>query len=147
MGFTRSTISVYRLIGGVKLADDLILDYKPTTTFNRTCKINYTTNRVEGWCEGLEALKESIHCTLGIAKHEFMIYPHTYGTELESLIGESIYFAVPKVEGYIKDALLKDNRILEVKNFSHTRNKHRLHTTFTVVSVFGNVEIESVVSV
>ena len=116
---------------------------EPSKTFN----LIYETNRISGFCDGLDALKQTIYCRLLIPKDKFPIYHYTYGSELETLIGEPIYFAIPKIEYFIKDTLLEDDRITDVIDFEHEVDSHTIHSTFTVVSNLGNVEAESVVNI
>jgi len=129
------------------LADELVRDLEDRIEPSKTFKLIYETNRISGFCDGLDALKQTIYCRLLIPKDRYPIYHYTYGSELETLIGEPIYFAIPKIEYFIKQTLLEDDRITDVIGFKHEVGYRQVHTTFTVVSDLGNVEAESVVSI
>lgn len=129
------------------MADELVKDFEDRVEPSKTFRLIYETNRISGFCDGLDALRQTIYCRLLIAKDRYPIYHYTYGSELESLIGEPIYFAIPKIEYYIKEALLQDDRITDVVNFEHKVGNHSIYSTFTVVSNLGDITIESVVNV
>lgn len=129
------------------MADELVREFEDRIEPSKTFKLIYETNRISGFCDGLDALKQTIYCRLLIPKDRYPIYHYTYGSELDTLIGESIYFAIPKIEHYIKETLLEDDRITDVIDFEHDVQSHKVHTTFTVVSDLGNVTAESVVNI
>lgn len=47
-----------------------------------------------------------------------------------------------KLNGESGEALLQDDRITAVENFEFTVNKKQVLTTFTVVSIFGEINTE-----
>lgn len=48
----------------------------------------------------------------------------------------------PKLNAGFGEALLQDDRITAVQNFEFTVNKKKVLTTFTVVSIFGEINAE-----
>lgn len=114
---------------------------------HKTYKLNMETNRIVGKCDGLEALKMTIYCTLGIAKDKYPIYSFEYGSQLGELIGEPVQFALAKIETYVKEALLQDDRISEVTDFDFEVKGHNVSVSFTVVSKYGDIITESEVTI
>lgn len=104
-------------------------------------------NKMVGTCTDLEALKMSVYCILGIAKDKYPIYSFEYGSRLEELIGEPIPIAVALLEYYIKEALTKDDRIVDVTDFEYNVERNKVYASFTVVSDLGEFNAESVVNI
>ena len=92
--------------------------------------------------QGEEALKQCIFKILATEKGAFPIYSASYGVALDDLK----YLAAPVVESELKrrisEALLVDERIEEVKDFTFTRRGGRLDMTFTVCQEDTAVKME-----
>ena len=67
--------------------------------------------------------------------------------ELVDLFGKPMPYVMSELPRRVKDALIQDDRIEDVINFSFETNGNKLHTTFTVVTNIGNVETELEVTV
>lgn len=50
-----------------------------------------------------------------------------------------------RIEGFVKDALAPDSRILECHDFSVTFEDDEAHIEFTADTIFGEIEIEEVI--
>ena len=62
-----------------------------------------------------------------------------YGVELADLFGKPLSYALPEVERRITEALLQDDRITAVHDFTFTKGRGgRVTAAFTVESVFGS---------
>ena len=117
---------------------------KPSKTFY----LDIENNRIVGMVDNLDAVKQAVLLILGTNRFEHPIYSWNYGIESRKLIGKPMSFVIPELERYVKEALLQDDRITEVKDFSFTRiDRGKLGATFTVVSVFGSFPSEKEVSV
>ena len=95
--------------------------------------------------DGLEALKQSIRRVLQTERYSNSIYDHRYGVELDDLIGEDMGFARIDVERRIKEALMEDDRIEEVSEFTTRINGNELHVTCTVVTKLGDIRQEVII--
>lgn len=126
--------------------DDLINDFEYEELPTKTFKLNIPSNTIIGFTDGLEAMKQAIYLILNIERYEHIIYSWNYGIELEDLFGQPISFVLPELKRRITEALLQDTRILGVDNFSFETNKGKVHATFTVHTIFGDVEAEKVVN-
>lgn len=58
------------------------------------------------------------------------------------LVYDQLRYCIPEIERRIREALLQDDRITAVENFEFTVNKKQVLTTFTVVSIFGEINTE-----
>lgn len=95
--------------------------------------------RVIGTCDGLEAVKQAVFKILHTERYKYPIYSRNYGVELEHVFGRPVSYAVSEIERVIREALLQDDRITEVKDFSFEfPRKDTVSAQFTVVSVFGS---------
>ena len=96
-------------------------------------------DRIVGYTDDLEAVKQAIYLILNIERYDYPIYSWDYGIELKDLFGKPIPYVMAELPDRVKEALTMDNRITDVVDFEFERNKNKLHTTFTVKTIYGNV--------
>lgn len=113
---------------------------------NKTYCLDIEKNTIIRFCDGIEAMKQTIYCILNTERFEHLIYSWNYGIELKNLIGESSTYVVPELQRVITEALLQDDRIEEVNNFNFEIIKDKLIVTFNVITTVGEITIEKVVS-
>jgi hypothetical protein len=62
--------------------------------------------------------------------------------EIDDLFGMPLPYVVPEVDRRIKEALLMDDRISAVGNFTfELPKKGTLHVTFIVTTIYGDITI------
>jgi len=127
--------------------DDLQKDFNIEEETSYTYKLNLDESTIAGFVDGLEAMKQAIYLILNIERYEYLIYSWNYGIELADLFGQPTSFVLPELKRRITEALVQDSRILGVDNFSFETNKGKVHATFTVHTIFGDVEAEKVVTI
>jgi len=115
---------------------DIELATEENAETSRTYKI--TGNRIQGYTDGLEALKQAIYKVLNTERYEYPIYSFNYGIELENLIGKDPIYVQIELKRRIRECLLRDDRITEVDNFKFEVNGDEIKCTFDVHSIFGN---------
>lgn len=126
------------------LKEDFEIEEQPSKGF----KLYVEQNIVNGFNDGIEAVKQAIYMILNTERYRYNIYSWNYGIELEDLIGEHVTYACPEIERRIKEALTQDERILSVDAFSFDlSNKKKILVTFTVHSIFGDIDSEKVVDI
>lgn len=126
------------------IKEDFIIEKKS----NKTYRLNIEKNTIEGKCEGIEAIKQTIYCILNTERFEYLMYSWDYGVEIKNLIGEQSTYVIPELERVIKEALLQDDRIEDVVDFIFNKtSKNMITATFRVVTILGDVIIEKEVSV
>lgn len=103
---------------------------------SRTYKI--TGNRIQGYTDDLDALKQAIYKVLNTERYEYPIYSFNYGIELENLLGKDPIYVQIELKRRIRECLLRDDRIMEVDNFKFEVNGDEIKCTFDVHSIFGN---------
>ncbi|MBH6971695.1 DUF2634 domain-containing protein [Clostridioides difficile] len=114
---------------------------------SKTFKLNIEKNRVDGICDDVEALKQTIFLILNTERYEHLIYSRNYGVELNDLIGEPISYVIPELERRITEALIQDDRIENIDNFEFQNIKGKVQCRFSVHTKYGNIKAEKVVSV
>lgn len=118
--------------GGL-LRQDFSFVQKPSRTF----KLDRENGCVVGMADGLEAVQQAVYLILNTERYQWLIHSWDYGAELQSLIGRPADFCVPEIERRIKEALLQDDRIDSVEDFSFEVDKKTIAVQFTVKCVFG----------
>lgn len=99
-------------------------------------------NRIIGFVDDLDAIKQTIFLILSTERYAYLIYSWDYGVELVDLIGQPLSYIMSELPVRISDALLQDNRIESVDNFEFEVHGKKLHTTFTVITTVGEIETE-----
>ena len=127
--------------------DDLQKDFEIEEETSHTYKLDLDNSTIAGYVDGLEAMKQAIYLILNIERYEYLIYSWNYGIELNDLYGQPMSFVLPELKRRVTEALVQDSRILGVDNFSFETNKGKVHATFTVHTIFGDVEAERVVTI
>ena len=106
-----------------------------------TSKTYKLSEKIQGFVDGLEAVKQAIYKVLSTEKYEYPIYSFSYGIELESLIGKDRDYVKIELKRRIQDCLLEDERITSVDNFQFTDNGDSLFCTFDVTSIYGSLTV------
>ena len=128
--------------------EDLLEDIEDEEIPSKDFFFDSANNRINGTVEGIEAVKQSIYFILNTERYDYEIYDWDYATELDELIGKPMTYVIPEAERRITEALLQDDRISEVGNFEFEKiAKNKLHITFTVATIFGDIESEVDISV
>lgn len=120
--------------------EELVEIEYPTNTYQ--IKHAEDNDRIVGYTDDLEAVKQAIYLILNIERYDYLLYSWDYGVELKDLFGKPMSYVMAELPDRIKDALTMDNRITDVIDFEFERNKNKLHTTFTVITIYGNVPSE-----
>ncbi|WP_260981926.1 DUF2634 domain-containing protein [Paenibacillus sp. 32O-W] len=91
---------------------------------------------------GIEYLKVWIQKALRTVKNSLIYAGTGYGSEHHSLIGRNFHpdFSRSEYERMIREALMQNDAITQVDQFSFTQVGARLKITFNVASIFGPTE-------
>ncbi len=112
-----------------------------------TWKVNEERAEVRGTVDGLEAMKQAIHKTLQTERYRYAIYDWNYGIELEELYGKNVTYVIPELKKRIEDALLADDRVTAVTDFSFQQEKDSVTAGFLVHTIFGEITAERTVDI
>ena len=108
---------------------------------DKTYKLS--AEKIEGFADGLEALKQAIHKVLATEQYEYPIYSFKYGIAWKELIGEERPYVRAEMKRMIQEALLQDDRIRGVDGFGFTFAGDICQCAFNVASIYGDIEIET----
>lgn len=111
---------------------------------DKTYKI--TDNKVVGFCDGREALEQTIYFILNTERYNYLIYSNSYGSELNIISELDRDIAKSELKRRISDAILQDDRVKEVGNFEFSNGEDSVLVKFTVFSIYGDIGIEKEVS-
>ena len=122
----------------LELEGEYFLEQQPSQTFS----IDFENEEMDGFTDGLDAMRQAIFCILNTERFEHLIYSWDYGSQLHDLIGIDSDLALPEIERIVTEALLEDDRIIEVDDFEFDMEKGVVFCSFRVITIFGELEIE-----
>ena len=108
---------------------------------SKTYYINRNTNRISGYIDDKDAIVQAIYLILSTERYESVIYNWYYGTEFDSLVGKDRDFVKSELKRRIAEAILEDDRILDVTDFNISFNKDVANVVFLVETNIGDINI------
>lgn len=109
----------------------------------KTYKIDPVNKRIIGTIEDKDAVMQFIRKVLSTDKYAFEIYDWYFGNELLKLVGQSYDYAVTRIPNIFKEALLVDDRILDVRDFTFSQPTiDSLVVSCHVDTVYGEIKYE-----
>lgn len=128
---------------GSILKQDFNIVQQPSKTFH----LDIENQRVAGTVDGLGAVRQAINCILHTERFKWLIYSWNYGVELDQLFGQPMGLVKSKLKKRIREALMQDDRILSVDNFSFDISGRKLLVRFMVHTSVGDISAEKEVNV
>ena len=123
---------------------NLEVETRPSLTY----RLDFERKRIGGMVDNEEAIMQLVMKILYTERYAYVIYSSDYGVELERLIGQEYDFIVSDLERTIKEALLVDDRILDVVDFETVKTGLDTMTAkFKVISILGDANIETEVQI
>jgi len=119
------------------VGNQLKADWTIQTQPSKTYRLNVDTQTIVGFCDDRKAIEQAIYLILNTERFEWVIYSWNYGSELQNLFGKPIPYVVSEIQRRIKEALLQDDRINGVDNFSVKRDGNKLLIAFDVSTIKG----------
>lgn len=114
-----------------------------TTMPNKNYKMDISNVEILGYVENFSAMEQVIYKILNTERYQYIIYSWNYGIELKDLFGKPTTYVIAELERRIKEALVQDDRINNVTNFVfEVIDKTIVFATFTVITIFGGIDIE-----
>lgn len=118
-------------------------DFETETSPSFTYHLQIGGDVIRGYADGLEAMKQAIYKIIMTERYQYIMYSWNYGIELSDLFGEPVTYVCPELKRRITEALLWDDRIQSVDDFLFDfPQKGIVHVTFTVHTIFGDVQAE-----
>jgi Protein of unknown function (DUF2634) len=106
---------------------------------SKTYYLDFENGRIGPMIDGDLALRQFIIKTIMTPRSRYLIYDDEYGTELEDLIGADVTdaFLQEEIPRVIREALIYDDRIADVRDFVVRREKDVVFIEFTIEKVDG----------
>ena len=87
-----------------------------------------------------EALRQAVYLILNVERYAYPIYSRNYGSELVDLIGQPMDYAMSEMKRRITDALMQDDRITGVDDWTFETGRKSVLVRFTVYTIYGELE-------
>lgn len=107
---------------------------------SRTWYINKETNRIQGECDGWQSVRQAVEVILNVERFRWQIYSPSSGMQWEGLIGQDPGYVASELQRRITDALLMDDRVRGISDFSYTVEGNTLRASLTVNTVYGDTQ-------
>ena len=109
---------------------------------SRTYRVDFQNHRILGYIDSTDAIYQAIHKIFETERYAWEIYSANYGIELETLLGQSMDFVIAILESRVTQAILADDRIRRVEDFTVTQtSQSSLEASCTLITSQGNLEI------
>lgn len=125
-----------------ELEDDSELE-EDEITIPTEYEIDFETGQLTGKIvEGLEAIKVWIWLALHTNRYYYEQYSWQYGNEMDTLIGKTYSKELidSELKRMIKECLIVNEYITDIKDFECTIDADSITAKFTVISDYGEVE-------
>ncbi len=126
---------------------DEVLAFKAETQPGYTFKLDISRGRTKGTTDEIDAYLQAVYLTLNVERYAFQIYSYNYGVELEDLIGKPKDYVMSECKRRITEALMQDDRTLEVGGWTFETGKKSITAHFVIKTIYGDVAAEKEVDV
>lgn len=125
---------------------EVLSNYDTTEQPSMTYKLDRENKRIVAVYEDYEEIiRQAVYLALLTERYDYAMYSWNYGIELSDLFGRERQYVIPMLMSRIKEALLQDDRILNVTNFNFNINRSKYSVSFTVITKYSNVDVKDVV--
>ena len=112
-----------------------------------THKLLIERNRVSGMTDLRDALFQAIYLILNVERYAYPIYSRRYGVEMADLIGKPKDYAMSELKRRITEALIQDDRIRAVDDWSFETGRKSVLARFKVYTIYGDLEVTKEVEI
>lgn len=114
---------------------------------SKTYAMQMQQGRMKGYVDGQEAIKQAVYKILRTERYDSIIYSWNYGVELKGLIGKPMPYVKSEVKRRIQEALMQDDRITSVDDFTFEEAKKALLVQFCVHSANGDFTVNEEIAI
>ena len=106
------------------------------------------TSTLAGTINDINAVKQACFCILATEQDIHKIYDSNYGLQTFDLIGKDYSYIASELKRRIREALMQDDRINDVRDFVIERvKKDGIHLSFVVECNYGDTSMDKTVKV
>lgn len=131
----------------MNLANTVTPDLAVSDEAEQTRAYKVSENRIQGFTDGLDALKQAIFHMLGTERYEYPIYSLDYGLRTDDLIGKDREYVEAELQRRIRECLMTDDRITGVDNFLFSVDGDEMLCTFDVENIYKTISMSKAVMV
>ena len=107
---------------------------------SQTWYINKETNRIQGECDGWQAVRQAVEVIVNVERFRWQIYRPYSGMQWDGLVGQSPGYVAAELQRRLREALLMDDRVRGISNFSYSVEGDTLRASLTVNTVYGDTQ-------
>jgi len=127
---------------------DLRADFEETPVqTTRTYRMDHERKRIIGYTDDREAMEQAIYKTLSTYRYDEIIYSWNYGAEIAKLFGQPIPYVYSELKRLTTEALLHDDRIISVEDFTFRNERNKVFMTLTANTIYGFIEVKKEVDI
>lgn len=109
----------------------------------KTYRIDWQNKRIIGTIDDREACMQFIRKLFSTDKYAFEIYDWYYGNEIYRLMGQPYDYVATRMPKVCKEALMVDDRIVDVRNFTCKRTSvDSITVSFIADTVYGLIQYD-----
>lgn len=123
-----------------QVQDDLKDGFTIAEIPTHTLRMNLDGETIIGRTDRLKAMEQAIYLILSVERYDYLIHSWNFGVELRDLFGQPVSYCLPEIKRRITEALLQDERITEVYNFTFDVKKGHVAVAFRVKTIFGEID-------
>lgn len=122
------------------------LDFTITTTPTKTYALDFDNERIVGKVDGLTAMVQAVRKALTTARYTERIYSGDYGSELETLIGQSLSYVKAKARALLEEALSADERVKGVRHIEIEQSETDTAVIkATIATEYGEIYVDQTI--
>lgn len=129
------------------LANTVTSDLALTDEIEQTRTYNMSENKIQGFVDDVEALKQEVSHMLNTEQFECPIYTLDYGLRTDDLIGKEREYVEAELQRRIRECLLTDERITGVDNFAFSVDGDEMLCNFDVENIYKTISTSKAVTV
>ena len=122
---------------------EFAIEEQPSYTY----KLDIDKGRIRGMTDEADEMLQAVYLILSVERYQYPIYSFNYGVELADLIGQPKDYVMSEAKRRITEALTQDDRIESVDGWAFETTKKSVIVTFTVHTIFGDIETTKEVAV
>lgn len=125
-------------VSNIEVLSDITISRQPNFTY----KMLIEEERIIGDVDDIQAIEQACYKALNTERYKHIIYSWGYGIELADLFGKPIPYVFSELPRRIKETLLYDDRVEDVRDFDLSNKKNDVLAVFNVYTVVGVIRLQ-----
>lgn len=125
-------------VSNIEVLSDITISRQPNFTY----KMLIEEERIIGDVDDIQAIEQACYKALNTERYKHIIYSWGYGIELADLFGKPIPYVFSELPRRIKETLLYDDRVEDVRDFDLSNKKNDVLAVFNVYTIAGVIRLQ-----